>query len=308
MEILEHMGIRLVTVIFILILALAPTMAQQDASPGRTRFAIIGDFGTGIMKHEGSVASMVSSWNPDFIITTGDNRYGAIGYDMAIGQFYCNFLSGVGSGNYCIRGDHALNAFFPSLGNHDYTDGYGVESYLEYFTLPGSGIDSSNTSSSERYYDFIRGPVHFFVVDSQQALSSEFDKTSQMKWLQAQLKASTTLWQVIYFHHPPYSSATHGSYPAMQWPFASWGADVVVSGHDHTYERISANDITYIVNGLGGRSIYAFNDPVSGSQARYNGDYGAMIVEADKTSMRFKFINLSGHIVDAHTIRSTQLP
>jgi len=302
----EYTGTKLIAVILFLLLAWTPAIAQ-DASANSARFAIIGDFGTGLMEHEGYVASMVSSWGPDFIITTGDNRYGAIVYDVAIGQFYCDFLSGVGSGSYCTGDDRVSNAFFPCLGNHDYTDGYGVNSYLDYFTLPGSGIDSSNTSGSERYYDFIKGPVHFFVIDSQRALISTSDKTSQMKWLQAQLAASTAPWQVVYFHHPPYSSATHGSNPTVQWPFASWGADVVVSGHDHTYERISANRITYFVNGLGGRSIYTFNDPVPGSQVRYNGDYGAMLVEADKTSIRFKFINLSGSVVDAYTIHSTSI-
>ena len=58
----------------------------------------------------------------------------------------------------------------------------------------------------------------------------------------------------------------------MQWPYASWGADAVISGHDHTYERIFADGIVYFVNGLGGHGTYGFITPVSGSQVRYNGN------------------------------------
>jgi hypothetical protein len=90
----------------------------------------------------------------------------------------------------------------------------------------------------------------------------------------------------------------------MRWPFASWGADAVISGHDHTYERIFADGIVYFVNGLGGHSIYKFNTPVTGSQVRYNGDYGAMRVDASDTAITFEFISLSGNIIDAYTIET----
>ena len=86
----------------------------------------------------------------------------------------------------------------------------------------------------------------------------------------------------------------------MQWPFAAWGADAVLAGHDHTYERISPEgDIPYFVNGLGGRSIYDFQEqPVSGSQIRYNGDYGAMRVDVFSRKIRFQFINRQGEVID----------
>jgi hypothetical protein len=266
-------------------------------------FATIGDYGDG-SANEGSVASLVYSWAPDFIITMGDNRYGSRDLDETVGKFYCDSLTDAGSGIYCSGGDSLVNRFFPSLGNHDYLDGAGLDEYLNYFNLPGTGVASSGTSGNERYYDFIRGPVHFFVIDSQSARNSVSDKSTQMSWLQAQLAASSAPWQIVYFHHPPYSSAKHGSSTAMQWPFASWGADAVISGHDHTYERISVDGIAYFVNGLGGHSIYNFNTPVSGSQVRYNGDYGAMRVNASDLVITIEFINLSGNIIDTYTIKA----
>jgi hypothetical protein len=287
-----------VTTVILWLLVVAPSATAQ------TSFAIIGDYGTG-SANEGYVASLVYGWNTDFIISLGDNRYGSADFDETVGQLYCDSLTDAGSGSWCSGGNSQANAFFPSLGNHDYTDGTGLNEYLNYFTLPGTGVVSSGTSGSERYYDFIRGPVHFFVIDSQGALNSAPDKTSQMNWLQAQLAASSAQWKVVYFHHAPYSSSGgHGSNPEMQWPFASWGADVVLSGHDHTYERIFADGIVYFVNGLGGDSIYGFVSPVSGSQLRYNGDHGAMRVEASNTAISFEFISLSGSIIDTYTLQA----
>jgi len=265
-------------------------------------FAVIGDFGSGSAK-AGSVAGLVYGWSPDFIITLGDNRYNLSGYDETVGQYYCDSLTEAGNGTFCSGGNSPANAFFPSLGNHDYDDGAGLNDYLNYFTLPGTGVATSGTSSSERYYDFIRGPIHFFVIDSQGALNSATDRTAQKNWLQAQLAASSTPWQVVYFHHSPYCSVLQGSYTELQWPFAAWGADAVISSHVHVYERIHSDGIVYFVNGLGGKSIYNFDTtPVPGSLVRYNGDYGAMRVEATNTTINFEFISLSDGIIDSYTI------
>ncbi|HUM71896.1 MAG TPA: hypothetical protein PLK31_23965, partial [Chloroflexota bacterium] len=68
--------------------------------------------------------------------------------------------------------------------------------------------------------------------------------------------------------------------PLRQWPFAAWGATAVFAGHEHTYERIMADEIVYFVNGLGGRWwIHPFaGTAVAGSAVRYNQDYGAMLL------------------------------
>jgi PKD repeat protein len=218
--------------------------------------------------------------------------------DSAVGKYYCDFLADVGSGTYCNGGNAASNAFFPALGNHDYSDGGGINEYLSYFTLPGAGVSTSGASGSEKYYDFVKGPVHFFVVNSVETATF----STQKAWLQQQLSASTSPWQVVYFHHAPYSSASHGSDPDLQWPFASWGADAVFSAHDHTYERLEIDGIPYLVNGLGGKSRYTFNTPIAGSVVRYRDNYGAMLMDATDTAMTFQFINVAGTLIDTHTI------
>lgn len=82
---------------------------------------------------------------------------------------------------------------------------------------------------------------------------------------QNQLAASTARWKIVMLHQSPFSSGDHGSFPRLQWPFQAWGADAVLSGHDHGYERILKNvSFPYFVNGIGGASLYAFGTPVAG--------------------------------------------
>jgi hypothetical protein len=88
----------------------------------------------------------------------------------------------------------------------------------------------------------------------------------------------------------------------MQWPFQAWGATAALSGHEHTYERIIQNGFLYFVNGLGGDSRYSFSTPVSGSQVRYNVDYGAMMVDATDSQITFQFISRGGTVVDSYTV------
>ena len=259
------------------------------------RFGVIGDYGDS-SQAEADVATLVKSWDPDIIITTGDNNYpsgAATTIDKNIGQFYHGFIYPY-SGSYGAGA--TTNRFFPSLGNHDW-ETPDVQPYLDYFTLPGK----------ERYYDFVWGPVHFFAVDSDvREPDGNTSASSQGAWLQTQLGASTSPWNVVYMHHPPYSSgAIHGSSAAMQWPYQAWGADVVLAGHDHTYERILRDGIPYFVNGLGGASIYTFSTPVTGSQVRYNGDYGAMLVEVSNLQITFQFVTRTGVLVDTYTLGTT---
>ncbi len=90
----------------------------------------------------------------------------------------------------------------------------------------------------------------------------------------------------------------------MQWPFAQWGADAVFNGHEHNYERILLNGITYLVNGSGGARLYNFGTPITGSVFRYSADYGAQKVVASDTSITFEFYSITnnGTLVDSYTV------
>jgi tartrate-resistant acid phosphatase type 5 len=268
------------------IISLVPS-STPTALPG-IRFAVIGDYGLdgpGLQQ----VADLIKSWVPDFIITTGDNNYpsgSASTIDNNIGKYFHDFIApykgtfGAGA---------SQNRFFPTLGNHDWLTA-GAQPYLDYFSQPGNG----------RYYSFIWWPVEFFALDSDEHEPDGVGRSStQAAWLKAGLAASQAPWRIVYFHHAPYSSgATHGSTDWMQWPFQAWGASAVISGHEHTYERLLIGGTPYFVNGLGGASRYDFGPPLPGSQVRYNAAFGAMLVEATPQAITFQFINVKDEVID----------
>jgi len=258
------------------------------------RFAAIGDYGFS-GPAEKAVADLVKSWNPEFIITLGDNNYDlgdSTTIDQNIGQYYHTYI-------YKYKGHYgpsaSTNRFFPSLGNHDYYTRNG-EAYRDYFTLPGNG----------RYYDFVRGNVHFFALDSDEAEPDGITATSkQAQWLQAKLASSTARWKVVYMHHAPYSSGQHGNTKELQWPFRKWGASVVLAGHDHDYERLQVEGLPYFVNGLGGRSIYGIRPQrVPESQFGYQGDYGAMLIDASPDSLMLQFFTRRHVLIDSYVLHT----
>lgn len=270
----------------------APTDTPTSTpTPAPLRFAVIGDYGEG-SQGEQDVAAMVKGWNPDFIITVGDNNYpsgAAETIDERIGKYYGDYI-------YPYAGAYgpgaSVNRFFPTLGNHD-LDIAGGQAYFDYFTLPGN----------ERYYDFVAGPVHFFALNSDSREPDGVSRNSiQAQWLQAGLAASTTPWQIVYFHTAPYSSGYHGSVEWMRWPFAEWGADAILAGHDHVYERLLVDGIPYFTNGLGGGPIYYFTILDPHSQVRYADDYGAMLATIDAAQATLQFVDRSGQVIDLYTV------
>jgi hypothetical protein len=84
----------------------------------------------------------------------------------------------------------------------------------------------------------------------------------------------------------------------MQWPYAAWGADLVLAGHDHIYERLEEDGITYVVNGLGGAALYEGITPVAGSVVQFTDDFGALLIDADRTQLRVRFYTVGTGLLD----------
>ncbi len=269
--------------------AISPTPASSAnaAWPQGFRFAAIGDFGFA-GPAEQRVADLVKAFHPEVVITLGDDNYpqgAAATIDANIGQYYSEFIAHY-HGKY---GKGATeNRFFPALGNHDWYTA-GAQPYLDYFILPGN----------ERYYTFSRGPVDFFALDSD---PNEPDGTGpdskQAAWFAAEVKKAHGAWQIAYMHHPPYSSGPHGSTVAMEWPYRELGIDLVLAGHDHTYERAVVGGLTFLVNGLGGAQEYEFKQTVPGSQFRYQAKHGAQLAVVTKDELDITFVNVDGEHID----------
>jgi hypothetical protein len=80
----------------------------------------------------------------------------------------------------------------------------------------------------------------------------------------------------------------------------------VISGHSHTYERITVDGLPYFVNGAGGVDLMRFDGAVPGTVAQYNDDFGAMRIIAQEFSITFEYITRTGVLVDALTLASPQ--
>ncbi len=269
--------------------------AQPVQAEDATTFAIITDFGT-LDATQATVATMVDSWGPEFIVTTGDNWQGTSmgtagstnSYENAVGNYY----GAGGVTNSRVSRNYLNGDFYPVKGNHDYLA--GTNRYEQYFnTLPF--VSHSGTA---RYYDVQRGPVHFFMLDAGPYPGSAPDIATQQSWLQAALAASTAAWKIVMFHKPAYTGGSHGNATDMQWDFDGWGADFVIAGHVHIYERIHRDGIVYFTAGASG------GDARTGTkigEVYYSGS-GATRVNATETSITFEYFPVNSSTpVDTYT-------
>ena len=124
--------------------------------------------------------------------------------------------------------------------------------FFDTFTLPRNGESGGVPSSTEAYYAFDHGNVHFVLLDAGDTDLST--RSPMLAWLRADLAAATQSWLVAIFHHPPYTKGSHDSdrerrLIAMRERFVpvleAAGADLVISGHSHSYERSYLLDGAY---------------------------------------------------------------
>jgi tartrate-resistant acid phosphatase type 5 len=272
---------------------------EQHLGTGHTTatVAVIGDFGFADAA-EAAVASLVAEWSPDAVVSVGDDYYAEAGgtgldrYDRTIGAYYCAFLHGAYAGARCPSGGTAdENRFWSAAGNHDY-GAAGIDVYAGYLPFPGN----------KRWFSVRIGAAEMFILDSDLALRDSGEMAAERAWLQTAAAASTARWKVAVFHQPPYTSGNrHGSSVGMRWPFDAMGINLVLNGHEHVYERVLVDGVTYVVDGLGGAGRYGFGKPVAGSVTRYADDWGALRVDITLDSLRGTFISVDG--VTRDTVR-----
>ncbi|MDY7227287.1 metallophosphoesterase [Hyalangium rubrum] len=271
-------------------------------------FTAMGDFGTG-GSTQAQVLKLLSQPGKagDFVLALGDNAYSS-GTEQ---EFQDRMFTPMAP---LLR----QTPIFPSLGNHEYVTSYG-QPYLDNFYLP-----TNNPAKTERYYSFDWGPVHFVALDSTCAVLGTLDickVAPQKTWLAQDLAATTRPWKVVFFHHPPWSSGAHGSQLTMRREFGplleQYGVDLVLTGHDHNYERSKAmkgdavapsgtKGIPYIVVGSGGAALRTF--PIaqpSWTAYRNNTDVGYLDVDVNGGTLVAKFINPSGVVKDSLTLTKT---
>jgi hypothetical protein len=260
-------------------LAAKPALALSlPLKEGSVRFAIIGDTGTG-SKQQQQVADLMKQYRDafpfEFVLMMGDNLYGSetpADYKKKFQDVYQRLL------------DDKVK-FYASLGNHDQPN----ERFYEYFNMNG-----------KEYYRFTKGNVAFY------ALNSNYMDKKQLEWLESELAKDTSDWKIAFFHHPPYSSGgAHGSdkqlREVVEPMFVKYGVNVVLSGHEHFYERIKPQKgIYYFISGAGGKLREGdVNERSPLTDKFFDSDMSFMLVEVVKGDMHFQVISRTGETVDS---------
>jgi hypothetical protein len=218
------------------------------------------------------------------VFTTGDNAYPS-GSPENFAECY-----DPGWGRYRTRTR-------PSPGNHDYATP-GASGYFDYFRWR-AGPDERG------YYVYTRGDWRIY------SLNSEVMTTAQLEWLEDDLAAHPTACIAAYWHRPLFSSGKHGNNPDVK-PF--WrllyraGAEVVINGHDHDYERFgelrpggtrTSAGIRQFVVGTGGGALRAFAEIQPHSIVRNSSTYGVVRLVLRSDSYAWQFIAVDGTVKDA---------
>ncbi|MEO5704848.1 MAG: metallophosphoesterase [Candidatus Limnocylindrales bacterium] len=188
----------------------------------------------------------------------------------------------------------------PVSGNHDYNTP-GASGYYGYF-----GVAAGDPTKG--YYAYDAGTWRVYVLNSNCSFVSCAAGQAQELWLRADLAANPRACVVAMWHHARFSSGgEHGSSTATQalWQaLYDFNADLVLTGHDHNYERFApqtaggaldnARGIVEFVVGTGGRSHYTWGTIRANSLVRDNTTFGVLRLALSATSWSFLFIPVAG--------------
>ncbi len=251
--------------------------------PDSLKFAVMGDMGTGD-KPQYEVAQQLAAAHAtfrfDMVLMLGDNLYGS----QAPADFVLKFER-----PYKPLLDAGVK-FYATLGNHDNQTNVNYKP----FNMGG-----------QRYYAYARGGVRFFVLDS------DYLDPPQIAWIDAALRDSKEAWKICYFHHPLYSDGRrHGSSVdlrvILEPLFVKYGVNVVFSGHDHVYERITPQKgIYYFVSGAAGQLRKGDVKRSAMTAAAFDQDQSFMLVEIAADDLSFVAISRTGATVDSGVIHRT---
>jgi predicted phosphodiesterase len=282
-------GIGLASAALLLVSGLSLTgTAQKVTLPlaaDSTRFAVIGDTGTGD-KPQYEIGRRLEEYrqrvNFTFTIMVGDNIYGSERPQDFHKKFELPYKPLLDAGV----------TFYAALGNHDDPN----QRFYKPFSMNG-----------ERFYTFTKGNIDFFVLDS------NYMDRKQLDWLERALKDSNASWKIAYFHHPLYSSGeSHGSEvdlrTVLEPLFVKYRMDVVFAGHEHFYERVKPQKGIYYFT-CGGSAKLRRGNIRKGSELTAKGDDAAntfMIVEVTKDVLNFQTVSGAGLIIDSGAIQRPQ--
>jgi len=272
--------VRRIALLCLFVLGLSGSSASAQT---RVSLLAVGDFGVG------GTTELTTGWAMDdfeawhsanLLILLGDNDY-----SRTPARFRANWRRSFGWAHTWGVGVAGV------LGNHD------VE-------VAGGRYELALLGMPRAYYTRTIGDVQFFFLNS----NSVDDR--QTAWLERQLSNSTATWKVAVFHHPAYTCGGHSGDADVvaRWVplFEDNGVQLVLSGHDHNYQRFAPqNGVTYVVNGGGGAGLYALRSCPSSYPTRVRARYqhGFLYFTAGAARMDGYAVDSRGRITDHFSLR-----
>ena len=266
---------------------------------GRFSFLAFGDSGSG-RPEQRALAELMRQENPSLILPLGDLAY----LNGTFEEFQSRYFG-------VYREVMKRVPFFPCLGNHEYMTRNGFP-HLALHDLPNS--NDLPEADRGRYYSFDWGNAHFIALDSNDPLERAVQGTGPMlQWLENDLRSSRKFWKIVYFHHPPYAGGPHenDTLPGLVRRYIApvlerYGVALVLSGHEHSYQRSypirdgqivrDGDGIVYLTSGGGGANLYpVYSSPyVSVGKSAHH----YLSVEVDGARLTVRAIGLAGDEMD----------
>ena len=241
-----------------------------------TGILAIGDFGVGGERQRAlgaAVRAYESRFSADVLVTLGDNDYTRGRAFRANWSAAFGWLSPAGI------------AVAGTLGNHD------VEYRRGRYQFALLGMPAS-------YYVRRVDDVELIVLDSNAVTNA------QTRWLTRTLARRSALRRIVAFHHPPYTCGGHLGSAAVRrsWVplFERYGVRLVLSGHDHNYQRFERNGVTYVVNGGGGARLYPLRACPRSYPPRVaaRSAHGFLHITVGSAGVGVDVVSLSGRAID----------
>ena len=233
--------------------ALYPIPSRSSA-----KVAVLGDrTSTYLSANANLVARAILSTTGDTlnIIGVGDYADGSTQYavndDVKTGIGSRTGISGLSGNMYMVPG------------NWDYTNDPDLSNFRDYFSFNGFTYPGSYNGSGS--YKMTLGNIDFFLIDDSvikdAATSTDAQALPEGQFLLTGLAASTAPWKIVVWHYPSHTSSSHHSqtvYTSKRWNWSGLGVQVVLSSHDHVYERSFVSGCYFYTLGIGGGTINAF--------------------------------------------------
>ncbi len=275
----------------------ATATAGATASPGGTvTLVAAGDIacdpnankGTPVDCDQAATADLIGQLHPTAVLTLGDNQY----EDNRYGAYQAVFAKTWGK---------YLSIMHATIGNHEYLT-KDAAGYFQYFG-PAAG------PPGQGYYSFDLGAWHIISLDSEcQYIGGCRAGSPEVQWLQNDLATHPNLCTLVAWHEPVWSSGEHGDASQMDtiWQMlVDAKVDVVLSGHNHDYERFvplngqgqpDPNGTPEFVVGTGGKNHYGFVEPpLPGEVVRNDKSFGVILMSLTPNGYSWRFVPAAGY-------------